>query len=111
MVKFNRHNVSNGTTKARATYSLDNRTDGRACVTIYAKGYSDDLGAILPDVENNTDTMTDYFEKDRVRLFEGHPLYAQARARAQENDRLNNARWAAKRAKWEAKRAGLRLAA
>ena len=31
-------------------------------------------------VENNSDPMTDYFEKDCVRILHGHPLYASAKA-------------------------------
>jgi hypothetical protein len=84
MVKFNKHHVTDGTTKARVRYSLDSRVDGRKCVTLYAKDYSGDLGRVFADgYVNNTDTMTDYFEKGRVVLFEGHPLYAAARARAE----------------------------
>jgi hypothetical protein len=88
MIKFNRFNVSNGTDKARVHYSLDNRVDGRACVTIYAKDYDRALGRIFVegnDYRNETDTMTDYFEKGRVVLFEAHPLYAVARVRAEAN--------------------------
>jgi hypothetical protein len=31
-------------------------------------------------VTNGTDTMTDYFEKDRIRVAPAHPLYAQVKA-------------------------------
>jgi hypothetical protein len=97
-IKFNRYNVANATTgtKARVWYSLDNRTDGRKCVTIYAKDYSDKLAAVFGTdcYENETDIMTDYFEKGRVVLFEDNPLYAAARARAELNiiDRTRDAR-------------------
>ena len=86
MIKFNKHNVTNGTEKARVHYSVDNRIDGRKCVTIYAKDYGSKLSALFgsDDYTNNTDTQTDYFEKGRVVLFEGHHLYAAARARATE---------------------------
>jgi hypothetical protein len=33
-------------------------------------------------VENNTDSMTDYFERDSIRLMPGHPLYEMAKAAA-----------------------------
>lgn len=83
-IKFNKHHVTNGSIKARCHYSLDNRMDGRKCVTIYAKDYVGDLGRILADAyENDTDTMTDYFDQGRAVLFEGHPLYLVARARAE----------------------------
>ena len=84
-IKFNKHHVTNGTVKARCHYSLDNRVDGRKCVTIYAKDYGHHLAEVLgsDDYKNDTDTMTDYFDKGRVVLFEGHPLYADARARVE----------------------------
>ena len=82
MIKFNKFNVTNGTHKARVHYCLDNRNDQRKCVTIYAKDYDRNLGQIFADeYQNNTDTMTDYFEKGRVVLFEDHPQYSQARAK------------------------------
>jgi hypothetical protein len=84
MIKFQRHYVTNGTDKARVWYSLDNRTDGRKCVTLYAKDYSGILGKIFADeYKNETDLCADYFEKGRAVLFSDHPLYAVARARAE----------------------------
>ena len=85
MIKFNKFNVTNGTEKARVFYSLDNRVDGRKCVTIYAKDFGGALARIIDSGEylNDTDSQSDYFDKGRVVLFEGHPLYAAARARAE----------------------------
>jgi hypothetical protein len=38
-------------------------------ITIYAKDYSVDFPKIEGlNIENNTDTMTDYFDKDKVRV-------------------------------------------
>jgi hypothetical protein len=83
-IKFNMHHVTNGTVKARCHYSLDNRVDGRKCVTIYAKDYGHALGVVLTDVyHNDTDSQTDYFDQGRAVLFEDHPFYAAARARAE----------------------------
>lgn len=83
-LRFNLHHVTNGTIKARVHYSLDSRTDGRKCVTIYAKDYTGELGQLFTgEYQNNTDTMTDYFDKGKVNLFEGHALYAAARAAAE----------------------------
>lgn len=81
-IKFNRHNVRNITTgaKCRVRYSLDNRADRRKVVTIYSKSILENLAPVFGQAENNTDSLTDYFESDRVRLFEDHPLYTQARA-------------------------------
>ena len=85
MIKFNKYNVTNGVDKAKVSYSLDNRGDHRPCVTLYAKDYDRALGRIFNDeYTNNSDSQTDYFEKGRVVLFDDHPLYAAARARAEE---------------------------
>ena len=85
MIKFNKYNVTDTETKekARIWYSLDNRVDGRKCVRLYHKDYSDNLVKVFGDkVIDNTDSMTDYFEKGHVDLFQGDALYAAARARA-----------------------------
>jgi len=85
-IKFNKYNVTNKKTKAKARiwYSLDNRTDGRKCVTLYAKDYGHALRDVIPEsYENRTDTMTDYFDKGRAVLFEDHPFYAVARLAAE----------------------------
>lgn len=63
----------------RCFYSLDNRHDGRECVTIYARDYSGKLPGDVFPIENGTDLYTDYFETDRADLFPGHPLYPYAR--------------------------------
>ena len=71
---------------AKVRYSLDNRIDGRKCVTIYEDGYTARLSRVMGDqveVIDNTDIMTDYFEKGKVVLFEDHPLYAEARKAAE----------------------------
>lgn len=85
MIKFNKFNVTNTATKdkARIHYSVDNRIDGRKCVTMYAKDYSGSLGRVFDDeYQDNTDITTDYFEKGKAVLFEDHPLYPAARERA-----------------------------
>ena len=84
-IKFNKHNVTNTKTKAKARifYSLDNRTDHRLCVTLYAKDFGSPLQELFAaEYQNDTDTMTDYFEKGKVVLFPNHPLYQAARERA-----------------------------
>jgi hypothetical protein len=85
MVKFNKYNVfdTESKKKARIFYSLDNRVDEQKAVTLYAKDHSRALGEIFEEYQNHTDTMTDYFDRGKVVLFENHPLYAEARARAE----------------------------
>lgn len=55
-------------------YSLDNNADNAPSVSIYAKNYVD-LPRGLFDVENNSDSYTDYFENDHAFLTPEHPLY------------------------------------
>jgi len=83
-IKLMRHCVINTATGAKVpvTYShgkLINRP--LDCVTIYAKSYSGDLSLVFPaSGKNNSDMMTDYYEKDSVSIFANHPLFAQALA-------------------------------
>lgn len=72
----------NGGKLIKCFYSLDNRADGRKCVTISAQEYGDHLPGDLFTVRNNTDLYSDYHETDRAELFSDHPLYAYARAAA-----------------------------
>lgn len=97
MIKFNKFHVTNGTLKAKIVYLLDNRVDGQKCVTLYAREYCNHLFEIIPNgYVNNTDAMTDYFEKGRVTLFADHPLYAAARARAEQVEAEQKARYQAR---------------
>lgn len=59
---------------AMEKYGYDEHT-----ITIYARGYSGFSTEVreLFTIENDTDTMTDYFEKDRIRVKKDHPLYDQ----------------------------------
>lgn len=84
MIKFNKYHVVDTETKikAKVSYSIDNRIDGRNCVTLYAKDYTRNLGKIFAEYVNDTDTMTDYFDQGKVVLFDDHPLYFQARNKA-----------------------------
>ena len=83
MIKFNLHNVTDGTHKARVRYSLDNHTSGRPCVTLYGKDYGHALDKIFSDAVNDSDSLTDYCETSRVRLFPEHPHYQAARQAAE----------------------------
>jgi hypothetical protein len=84
-ITFNKHNVTNGTKKARVFYSINGRTDGRNCVTIYAKDLTANLKAIFADAVNSTEVNTDYFETSKINLFETSPFYAAALERAKLN--------------------------
>lgn len=83
MIKFNKYNVVNTETKekARVHYSHGVLVDGRECVTLYHKDYSNALKKVFAgygEYKNDTDTITDYFEKGRVRIFTDNPLYKSA---------------------------------
>jgi hypothetical protein len=51
-------------------------------ITIYARDYIRFSAEVREafTVENNSDSMTDYFEQDRIRVVPSHPLYAQVKA-------------------------------
>lgn len=82
---FRKHYIQNADSKkkCRIWYSLDNRIDGRKCVTIYAKDCLEKMKGII-DYENDSDLMTDYFEKDSAVLFENHIQYKEARLMAEQ---------------------------
>jgi hypothetical protein len=92
MVKFQKHYVTDGVTKARVFYSkghvMVTRPDGsrelQECVTLYAKDYDRQLGKVFADIyQNDTDSQSDYFDQGHVRFFPDHPMYAAAKARCQ----------------------------
>jgi hypothetical protein len=84
-IKLRRHycQLDNGP-RVRCWYSRGSLRTAPDAVTIYAKTYCDNLSDVFPAdrVENDTDTMTDYFEKDRVRILPGDPLWDEACAMA-----------------------------
>ena len=90
MIKFMKYcvkNTENGAS-ARVRYSYAesiNKPYGginnTPSVALYAKDYNDDLAKVFGDrTQNDSDSMTDYFETSRVRIFQGDPLYADALA-------------------------------
>lgn len=98
-IKFLKHCVTDGTTRARVDYSNGVLIDGSKPVTLYARDYGHALGQIFAGLyQNDSDLMTDYFDKGHVRIPVGHPLYAAALARCEQNERDHAARRAAKAA-------------
>ena len=97
MVKFRKFYVTDGTVKAKITYSLDNRGDRKKCVTLYEKGYDRNLGIIFPELhQNDTDYMTDYFDEGRVVIFEDNPLYRELRTFVEEMIIEKKSKWMTK---------------
>lgn len=60
--------------------------------TIYASGYGADLPRALFDVRNDTDFMTDYFDKDSATLPADHPLFRFAFYMAKKEEYKQHAR-------------------
>ena len=98
-VRFMAHYVTNGKHKAKVHYSHGKLcNDSRDCVTLYAQDYGAALSPIFGrSSENHTDTQTDSFDKDKVRIFDDSPLYPAALARCQENTAKREARYAKRR--------------
>jgi len=73
-------------------------------ITIYAKTYSGFSAEVWEafDVANDSDTMTDYFEKDRIRVKPDHPLYQEVAkaldAQSQHSDKMQAKRVARRQA-------------
>lgn len=63
----------NGGKLIRTWYSVDNINDPKA-VSISARDY-ESLPGDLFVVRNNSDSYTDYYDKDRATIEAGHPLY------------------------------------
>lgn len=66
-------------------------------ITIYAKtnNYTHMPKEVreLFTVENNTDTQSDYFETDKIRVLPTHPLYAEVKAAADEAKAKNEKKY------------------
>lgn len=76
-MKFQVHGIRTSQGLEKARYMLSTLTNNRRCITICAdgyKGFSKEVRDAFA-VENNTDIMTDYFEKDSFRVFPEHPLF------------------------------------
>ena len=102
-IKFNLHNVTNGTAKARVHYSTSRRVDGPPHVTIYSKDYGHALAAVpAAHLTLATDTRAENSVVGGAVLFADHPLYAAALAAANRASAAWDARWAKRVAKYRA---------
>lgn len=95
----------NGGKLIKCGYSL-----GDDCVTIYAHGYEDLPRDIFPDVKNDTDLYTDYFDNDRCTITPAHPLYKYVYYSALKDAARNIKRWGARYGEAAEKRAAATLA-
>lgn len=79
MIKFNLYNVKGYGKTVKVYYSINNHISGRNCVTVRTKSIIDSLFPIFGElVKNESDSREDYFEKDRVVIFEGERYYEEA---------------------------------
>ena len=76
-MKFQAHGIKTGQGLEKARYMLSTLTNSRRCITVCADGYKRFSKEVWDAfrVENNSDIMTDYFEKDSFRVFPEHPLF------------------------------------
>jgi hypothetical protein len=103
-IRFMRHYVTDGETKAKVHYSAgkvytDPQHDKTAlAVTLYEQGYNRNLFKIFGSegYKNETDSQSDYFDEGNVKFFEDHPLYQEALNRANAIEVERNAKWAKK---------------
>lgn len=69
-VKFLKKGIKSGGKYFPCWYSLATLLNGKTAITIYAKSLLTGLPAEL-NPQNDSDMQTDYFEKDKVRFYEG----------------------------------------
>lgn len=74
----------NGGDLIKCYYSMNSQQldEENAPITIYADGYGSELPTEFFAVRNDSDIMTDYFEKDRATVDASHPLYKYVRFNA-----------------------------
>ena len=99
---------ANGGKLQKAHFSdspLHNRPAGT--ITIYARDYSRFSAEIREafTVENDTDSMTDYFENDRIRVEPNYPLYAEVKKAVDAQAAHSKARQERRESLWAKKRA------
>lgn len=100
-LKFFYNGIKDNGGKLQKAFYADGvlRSHPAGTITIYARNYrrfSDGVREAFT-VENNSDSMTDYFESDTIRVRPDHPLYSEVKA-ALEKQAERRAAKAAKRA-------------
>ena len=85
MIKLNKHNVTNGTIKARVWYSMNQNLAGARVAQIMPKSFDDGalLALIFPEnYRNATDAQQDCYHMGAVKFTSGHPLFEAIKSRA-----------------------------
>jgi hypothetical protein len=82
----------------KAHYSIGNYTERsgipKETITIYAKDYGSFPAIEGLTIENNSDSMTDYFEKDRIRVYPNSRWYDEVKAACEKMNEHNEKRFA-----------------
>ena len=93
MIKILQNGIKHDNGYTPCFYSMGNTSHhSDRCITIYARDY-EHLPAELGAVENDTDTQTDYFDSDKVRLEPGDKYYAEALAAYNKRRLADSKRW------------------
>ena len=74
MIKFLKKGIRANNEYYPVSYSLGTLIDGVEYITIYAKSIIKGLPKELNPI-NNSETMTDYFEVDRIKFAKGTDMY------------------------------------
>ncbi len=98
--------VNNGPLQ-KASFSIGNTLNHpQGTITIYAKNYRRFSAEAWEafDVQNDSDSMTDYFESDRIRVRPDHPFYAQALKAVHASDAHHSKMRAKREERWAQRR-------
>lgn len=75
-MKFQAYGIKTAAGTEKCSYSIFNlTTTGELCISLYGQRYRRFSDAVRAEfkVENNSDSMTDYFEDDTIRVAAQHP--------------------------------------
>ena len=98
-IQFMAHAIKFDGKKAKVWYSKGEYTKEsglpKGTITIYAGGYGDQLPRAL-NPQNETDMMTDYFDKDKARIKPDSPFYKKVLKAVKKREEFDE-KWAIKR--------------
>lgn len=93
MIKILQNGIKHDNGYTPCFYSMGNNTrHSDRCITIYARDY-EHLPAELGNIQNDTDTQTDYFDSDKVCLEPGNKYYTEALAAYNKRRLADSKRW------------------
>ena len=93
MIKILQNGIKHDNGYTPCFYSMGNNTrHSDRCITIYARDY-EHLPAELGNIQNDTDTQTDYFDSDKVYLEPGDKYYDEALAAYNKRRLADSKRW------------------